>query len=424
MSFALAGTLAAFVLITVLANRKVPLYLDVLIGTLVVGLSCGYGIMEMGTTVIQALQEPSTVELLSVIAMICISSYLLQRFGLLKLAVEALDRLLPSTKITIMLVPMLIGCLTVTGGAIISAPMVDALGDRLDIPPDKRSSINLLYRHAAHFMFPFVPGIILASSLGGFPATELALMMSPITIALVSLGYFFLLRTVPFTPEAKENHFVKDLFSFLLNASPILLPLLLSIGAGLNFILSLAIGSVVALLIIMTNQTGQSNAKVATPPVDSTAPPRLQFQDVFMGLYQQRMLLLTAASIMIFRGMITATNVLSPFISEMLARGIPLALLCAFFPFLIGYSTGQISSAIGICWPLIIPVGFTGYLVPLAMLMYCSGYLGYFFSPLHLCTVLSNGFFKVELSTTYRNLLPVFVPIPILMVVLYTLFGH
>jgi len=421
MSFALVGTLAAFVLITVLANRKVPLYLDVLIGTLVVGLSCGYGIVEMGATVWQALQEPSTVELLSVIAMICISSYLLQRFGLLKRAVEALDRLLPSTKITIMLVPMLIGCLTVTGGAIISAPMVDALGDRLDIPPDKRSSINLLYRHAAHFMFPFVPGIILASSLGGFPATELALMMSPITIALVSLGYFFLLRTVPFTPEQRENHFTQDLFSFLLNASPILLPLLLSIGVGLNFILSLAIGSGVALLIIFYNQMSQSKADA---PTDAPTIPLLRFQDVFMGLYQQRMLLLTAASIMIFRGMITATNVLSPFISEMLARGIPLALLCAFFPFLIGYSTGQISSAIGICWPLIIPAGYAGYLVPLAMLMYCSGYLGYFFSPLHLCTVLSNGYFKVELSTTYRNLLPVFVPIPILMVVLYTLFGH
>ena len=415
MSLALIGTLLAFVIIIVLVNKKVPLHLSVLIGTILVGFSCSYNPLQLLETMWLALIDQPTTELLSIIALICITSYLLQHFFLLKRAVEALDRLMPSTKLTIMLVPMLIGCLTVAGGAIISAPMVDQLGERLDLTPRKRAAINLLYRHGGHFMFPFVPGIILASQLGGFSGTELAAMMIPIAIALLVLGYFILLRGVASSNsnDAKRD-IMKDLGGFVINGSPILTPLVLSIGLGQPFILSLSIGVALAIVLVLYNQR-----KDAKTFINEDVPPKIKPIDLVLGLYEQRKLLMTAASIMIFRGIIVATDVLRPFISDMQAQGIPLPLLSVLFPFLIGYSTGQISSAIGICWPLLIPAGFVGPVVPLAMLMYCSGYCGYFFSPLHLCTVLTNGYFKVNLSDTYRDLLPVFVPIPICMALLY-----
>ncbi|MCL2497607.1 MAG: DUF401 family protein [Symbiobacteriaceae bacterium] len=416
MPIPLIGTLFSFLLIIGMASRKTPLHLAVISGTVLVGLSCGLTPVAVLAVAWQGLRDPATLELISVIALICISSYLLQRFQLLKRAVEDLDRLLPTTKLTIMLVPMLIGLLTVAGGAIISAPMVDQLGNRLQLEPHRRAAINLLYRHAGHFMFPFVPGIIMASQLGGFPATSLAALMSPVTLVLLLGGYFFLLRDITTEPPredaaSRRQHALADLAGFLLNASPILLPLLLSIVLGMKFTLALALGIALAVALIWWRQQ-----KVA-----QELPP-LQVIDLVMGLYEQRKLLFAATSIMIFRGMIISTNVLTPYIGSMLAAGIPLSLLAVVFPFLMGSSTGQIASAIGICWPILISPGFTGAKLPLAMLMYISGYLGYFFSPLHLCTVLTNGYFKVEISSSYKELAPIFIPLPPLMAALYFFF--
>ena len=126
---------------------------------------------------------------------------------------------------------------------------------------------------------------------------------------------------------------------------------------------------------------------------------------------------------MILRGMIISTSVLTPFLTTMLAKGIPLASLAILFPFLMGYSTGNISSAIGICWPLLITPSFSGAVVPMAMLMYISGYMGYFFSPLHLCAVLTNGYFKVNTAESIRDLLPICAPLPFLMALLYYIFS-
>ena len=425
MSLALIGTLAAFILIVYLASRKVPLYLCVLIGTLIVGLSCGYSPMQIAATVYSSLIDPATTNLLAVIALICISSYLLERFALLKRAVEALDRLLPSTKITIMLVPMLIGCLTVAGGAIISAPMVDQLGERLKLIPRRKAAINLLFRHAGHFMFPFTPGIIMAANLGGFRTTELAAMMSPITVALLIGGYLLLLRdttNVPRISAASPNRPLQELGSFILNASPILLPLVLSIILGFDFTLSLSLGILLAVFLILSASRAALIEPSPDPSAQETAIPSFRPLDLLRGLYVQRILLFSTAGIMIFRGMIVSTSVLTPFITGMLTSGVPLAFLAVLFPFLIGYSSGNISSAIGICWPLLIAPELAVPLVPLAMLMYIGGYLGYFFSPLHLCTVLTNGFFEVDIANSYRDLAPIFVPLPIIMALLYVIF--
>jgi len=168
VSFALIGALVAFALIIVMAGRKIALHVCLLTGTLIVGLSSGFNPLQIGRIMYEALLAPATVDLLCIIALICISSFLLQKFMLLRRAIEALDRLMPSTKLTIMLAPTLIGGITVTGGAIISAPIVDQLGERMQLQPRRRAAINLFFRHAGHFMLPFVPGIVMISNFSGF----------------------------------------------------------------------------------------------------------------------------------------------------------------------------------------------------------------------------------------------------------------
>ena len=75
MSLPLIGTLATFVLITVLANRKVPLHYCVTLGALLVGFCCGYNPLEIVGIIAASLVDPATIDLLAVIALICISRF-------------------------------------------------------------------------------------------------------------------------------------------------------------------------------------------------------------------------------------------------------------------------------------------------------------------------------------------------------------
>ncbi|MGE5653759.1 MAG: DUF401 family protein [Bacillota bacterium] len=391
----------AFVLVIVLVNKKVSLGSAMLIGTLVVGLGSGNGLWKTGTIIVSSLLDPVTVELLSIIAFICILGHMLKKFGLLTNMVEAMDRLLPSTKATIMLVPMMIGCLTVSGGAIISAPMVDNLGERLNLPPNKKSAINLLYRHGGHFMFPFVSGILLASSLGQISATRLAAMMIPVSLVVLVSGYFLFLRkaVADHGPDVPRN-FRKDLMDFLINGSPLLLSLFLALVLGMRFPYALLIGIGIAALLAY-RQGG------------------LTWSDAWAGLVSQRLMIFATAGIMIFRGMINEVAVLPSLVNQLIANGLSIELLLITLPAIVAYATGGISSAMGITMPMLVaPTLPEQTRLVYAMLIYCSGYLGYFTSPLHLCTVLTNEFFGAKLSDTYRDLAPSFASIFVMMIVL------
>lgn len=391
----------AFVLVIFLVNKKVALGSSMLIGTLVVGLGSGHGLWSVATIIGRSLLDPITVELLSVIAFICILGHLLRKFGLLHNMVEALDRLLPSTKATIMLVPMMIGCLTVSGGAIISAPMVDTLGERLRLSPQKKSAINLLYRHGGHFMFPFVPGILLASSLGQISATRLAAMMIPVSLVVLVMGYFLFLRNVvPDQGSDIPRDFRKDLSAFLINGSPLLLSLFLAIGLGLRFAFALLVGIGVA--VMLAHRQGG-----------------LTVSDSWAGLISQKQMIYATAGIMIFRGMINQVAVLPALVHQLIVNGLPIELLLIALPALVAYATGGISSAMGITMPMLVASTLPEQTRLLyAMLIYCGGYLGYFTSPLHLCMVLTNEYFGSKLSDTYRDLAPSFISIFVMMLVL------
>ncbi len=391
----------AFILVIVLVNKKVSLGNAMLIASLVVGLGTGNGLWKTGKIIMGSLLDPVTVELLSIIACICILGHLLKKFGFLTNMVEALDRLLPSTKATIMLVPMMIGCLTVSGGAIISAPMVDSLGDRLRLPPNHKSAINLLYRHGGHFMFPFVSGILLASSLGHISATRLAAMMIPVSLLVLASGYFLFLRKAVADrgPDVPRN-FSKDLAAFLINGSPLLLSLFLALVLGLHFAYALLIG-------------------IGVGAALAYRQGRLTWSDAWAGLISQKQMIYATAGIMIFRGMINQVAVLPALVEKLISNGLPIELLLITLPAIIAYATGGISSAMGIMMPMLVaPTLPEQTRLVYAMMIYCSGYLGYFTSPLHLCTVLTNEFFGAKLSDTYRDLAPSFASIFVMMIVL------
>ncbi|MFB0543761.1 MAG: DUF401 family protein, partial [Candidatus Bathyarchaeia archaeon] len=85
--------------------------------------------------------------------------------------------------------------------------------------------------------------------------------------------------------------------------------------------------------------------------------------------------------------------------------GVPVLAFFTVFPFLIGFISGAPSSGIGIGLPLILPLCSSPSLTNLG-LIYFSIVMGYMLSPLHLCLVLTNSYYKSDLGKVYRILTP------------------
>mgnify|MGYP000106123667 CR=1 FL=1 len=158
--------ISSLFLVIYLANKKVNIGFALMLGALLIGVFNGLNFIEIINVFIKTITNSTTLELAVAIIMICILSHLMDEFNILDRMVYFLEEVLRSIKATILLIPAIMGTMLVTGGALISAPIVDNLGDRLGLSGDKKASINLIFRHALYFIYPFSPTIILASKVG------------------------------------------------------------------------------------------------------------------------------------------------------------------------------------------------------------------------------------------------------------------
>jgi len=84
--------------------------------------------------------------------------------------------------------------------------------------------------------------------------------------------------------------------------------------------------------------------------------------------------------------------------------GVPLIVLFVVPPLLVGSISGTASMGAAIVLPLLLP--FCGASVHLVSVIYAGVIAGYMASPLHLCLILTNSYYKSELGRVYRYLVP------------------
>lgn len=74
-----------------------------------------------------------TVQIIIAIILVGVLGNLLKQYGFLDKIVAALETLIPNKKAILMVLPAVMGILTVPGGAYLSAPFVDKIGDELEL---------------------------------------------------------------------------------------------------------------------------------------------------------------------------------------------------------------------------------------------------------------------------------------------------
>lgn len=377
------GVAVAFVVIIVLVTRKIPLGYALIIGSFIAAIAAGQTPWDFIVLAGKTLVEPATVNLVTTLILISILGDWMKRLGILDRMVESLQNVLGNAKLTIMAIPSIMGTLLVTGGAMMAAPMVDSLGERLHLSNSRRAAINLLFRHGWYFIFPFMPTFILMKEIAGINVNRLILIQLPLTIVGIGTAYWAWLRDVQddessSTPVARD-----DYVNLLRYTSPIWSSLLLALACGIPFQLALLVGLGLALY-------------YGRPPLAQI--PRMVREGI------QLPIVLSGAGIMIFKEVLAAGSTLTSLTNWLLNLGLPLEVIIILLPAAVSLVSASTTSAVGITLPLLLPaMQQSGHLTLFCAGVYSASFLGYFISPIHLCQVLTLEFFQTKMNDLYKE---------------------
>jgi len=378
------GVILAFVVILILIAKKVNLGLSMFFGTIIIYLlKTDSNLLEYLSVLKKGLLDETTLTLVAVITNITIIAGIMEKTGLINQMISSMRVLFKRMETIMILIPSILGILTVPGGAMISAPIVDKLGDETNINNAKKMVINLLFRHAWYFSFPYVPGLILTANLIGADVYFVIRHLFPLTITLLIVGYLYFLTDMKTTNNI--NYSERNKYKALVNLIKIMLPIIIGISLPIifpvPFWVSLTVGLGVLFFIIREELSWHLITK------------SINWNMVF-GII----------GIMIFKECINNLSFLQQFTSMVLNKGIPIWLLVVILPALVAFLTGSTAGSIGVTLPLLsIMINFKTnpeYLV----LMYGSSFFAYYLSPVHLCLILTAEYFKVNLKVVYKLL--------------------
>jgi len=335
-----------------------------------------------------------TINLALTIAFISILGHLMEVYGVMNKMIDSMEGMLRSAKATILIAPAVIGTLLVTGGALMSCPVVGSLGERLELSNEKRASANLIFRHALYFIFPFSPTLILAAELGEFNIWDFIKLQFPIALAMYVFGYFFYLKDAKThqPPATDVGQFVENVKLFIIYAMPIWISFAGALILNMPFYVSLLLGIIVTRILAIKTSPSNSMEKGFLIHCKDGFKPNM---------------VLAILGIMFFKNVVANFDDLYIFIKGLIDMGIPLEVLIVLSAAIICFPLASTQPGIAILFPIILPMA-PDYQTKLlyAMFIYTSSFLFYYISPLHMCQVLTLEYFKVDLKSLYKNYMP------------------
>lgn len=389
--------LIAILVIMLLARKRINIGLAMFAGCIVLVLGIPLSMGQIVRGLKAAYLSTVTWELTAAVLLIGALGHILKASGALDIMVDRLLKLMGDPRWIMIVLPGLIGALSVPGGAMMSAPLVDQLGDRVKIGPDYKTGINIIFRHIWYLALPIIPSMILAASLVDLRPQQLAMLNLPALMVGLVGAWFFLLRPLQGKVRGKWSN--RDFSEFMLSIAPLLLVIVIYLLFGVNFVVSLVVGIVAALINLPA-----PGPKSLFSRMLSTGWTRVKTM-VLPGVRPS--LILVVAGIMLFKELLTVSSVVNTFASDLVSLGIPLWLLLLFLPMLVGLATGSHEAAVGIALPVFVPLLSPDIYLAGVGLTYLTATLGYLSSPLHLCIILTREYFNATFARIYRYIGPV-----------------
>lgn len=402
----------SIIVVLVLVNRKINIGYSLIISGILLALLNGRNAKEILDISINTISDHNTISLAATIALITILSYFMDKFLILDRMISSLESVLRSVKFTILFAPAIIGTLLVSGGALMSCPVVKNLGDKLDLSNDKKASINMIFRHALYFIFPLSPPIILAAQLGGFSVWEFIKLQFPMSLTMYILGYILLLRGCkePKKEKIQINQYLSSIRDFLLYSSPILVSLLGSVLLGLPFYITLIFGIMLSILINIHDKKYDDKYDTKDSYISS----------MYKGF--KPAMVIAIIGIMLFKNVVNDIDEIYIHLYSLLEKGIPLELLIIISCIAVSFPTASTQSGVALLFPMILPLAPNHDIkLAYAMFIYTSSFMAYYASPLHLCQVLTLEYFKIKIKELFKNYYFIMPTTYAVMVIIYIL---
>lgn len=386
----LIGVIISFFTVVVLLSMKKSLGAAMFLGSLIVGLSSTNNLSEniggLIPTLIAGIIDPIAIELIILVSLVAIFGFLMKELKLLNDLIDVARYYLSSIFFIITAIPSMIGVLPMPGGAVFSAPIIEPIGDQLKMSRARITSLNIYYRHLWYFIFPYMPSMIIASSLSDINVMTIALMHVPIVGIMIVIGWLYYNndKKKVIQKDINENDKIEEVK--LMDALKVLLPFIIVLIPPLILDMSFVYALLVAIIYIILLRRDL-----------------FEWQYLLDGMNLQ--LTVGVAGIMVFKAFIEGSEGVMILTEILINFGIPLFLLALVIPFIAGLLTGNHTGAIGISYPILLTL-FTDSSMYLLwhMIIFSSSYFGYVLSPFHLCNLMTVKYFNISLDKYYREI--------------------
>jgi integral membrane protein (TIGR00529 family) len=389
-------------ILVVLVRLKIPLWLSVVIGGVVVCLLSGLPPAAWPDVVVGAVTERNYLLLCSMVLLIMCLSSIQDRTGQSRALVDAIEPRLRHPRWRLVLFPALVGLLPMPGGALFSCPMVRLTAEHMHIPEKTKALINYWFRHIWELAWPLYPGYALLCALVGIPLSVFWRFTFPMVFVAMGLGWFFFLRDLrPHETPRPADEERRPRWEVLFLAMPIIVALL---GAGVFSLLidffwpgvpgQVAFCASLGCAIILALWGGRRNI------------PANPWGLVFNRTIGRMMLLLTA--LFCFKQTIVVGGLVER-AGHIGAEPLAMVLLFMVLPLLAGVLTGIMVGYVGMTFPFLL-----GFLLatpalresftPLIVLAAVMGNCGQLLSPLHVCLIVTGEYFGTSMSQMWGAL--------------------
>ncbi len=375
----LLGIFVGFAVLAVLIFIRIDFGKAVMVATAVLLVLSNPSIQGLNW-ILEISREYETLRLIAIITQIAFLGYLYKDSDQVRRMIKELRAALPDRRMVIGSIPALFGLMPMPGGALVSAPMIDDEGDKLDLNGTEKTFLNWWFRHIWFTVYPLSLGLIFASTLSGVNLYKIAVFNIPIFAAQLVIGGFWGLKKIDVKNHVKSN---MNPLLLIYEILPIIIAISLNIVLGLPFYVTLFLAIIVIFF--------QNREKYTPRALPSKFKEGFSFD-----------LLLAAYGIMLFKGIIERVGALGPFV-QTLQSHIPLLIVVIVGAFIIGSLFGHLPGAIGVGFPVLLPL-LPVINVRTVGLLFLFLFLGYYTSPIHLCIILTVEYFKIDLKSFYRRM--------------------
>lgn len=381
---ALIKVLIIFVVILALLNKRLPLYLAMIFGSLLMIVMFRLPLATAGQTALHTLTGWDVWSVNLAMYVISVLVYELDLRHRFEDAQRAMNGLMRDPRLKTSLACMFIGLMQGPATVTICGGMVDTMaGDHLK--NDEKAAVATYLRHISEAMVPTFTGVIVACSISGISISSFFVWMLPMALLTLLAIYLVYLRRVPRT-VGETGRSKKECVRLLLRS---LWSLLLAIAVIIVFSLpTWAVVAVVAAVNALVEKFSAQEVRDA----------------VVKGFGLKSLLGITMTYV--FKGLLVLSGVIDvlPTYFEHLPIPVFLVLVILYaFGTLVAGSSAAAAAFIPLAYTMI-PDGGAFLLALLMNVSFASSQL----SPTHICTAIISDYFGVTFFATVKKLLPLF----------------